>query len=495
MAVEKAVPIHGEILMRFEDVSFGYEENKMLLEETSFVLRRGAKLTLMGPNGAGKSTIFKMILGKLRPMEGRVIEENKLNISIAEQYIPHEEWHMTGLEYMQKAFAEKVYDIEPRSKKIFEKLNWNIPLEKEIKDLSGGQKGRLLIAKSLVSNPDIVLMDEPTNNLDKQGIKDLTEFMKEYPGTALVISHDEKFLNDFTHGIVYVNTQFKKIEQYVGNYFKALEEIERKKEAERKANAQLEKEIQENKDKVNYFALKGGKMRKLASKLRDEIEEMEDSKVDERKDDRIIRKFNIKNSDELSGNIIEIRSIELFVEGQKKDFDVEIDLRKGDKLQIVGPNGIGKTTFFNLIGKPGAKGIKIKEGIKIGYYRQDFSTLDFNKTAYEELAKIFKRLDDQQLRGVASGFLIGGKELATKIGSLSEGQKALLMWAYITLYEPGVLIIDEPTNHVNFLHIPVIAEALKNYQGVLILVSHVNDFVRQVGINKTLDLGKISGVK
>jgi ATP-binding cassette subfamily F protein 3 len=183
------------------------------------------------------------------------------------------------------------------------------------------------------------------------------------------------------------------------------------------------------------------------------------------------------------------------VEGQKKDFDVEIDLRKGDKLQIVGPNGIGKTTFFNLIGKSGAKGIKIKEGIKIGYYRQDFSTLDFNKTAYEELAKIFKRLDDQQLRGVASGFLIGGKELATKIGSLSEGQKALLMWAYITLYEPGVLIIDEPTNHVNFLHIPVIAEALKNYQGVLILVSHVNDFVRQVGINKTLDLGKISGVK
>ena len=495
MAVEKSVPEHGEILIRFEDVSFGYEENKPLLEEANFVLRRGAKLTLMGPNGAGKSTIFKMITGALKPTEGRVINEGKLNVSIAEQYIPHEEWDMFCLEYLQKAFDEKVYDIEPRAKKIFEKLNWSIPLEKKIKDLSGGQKGRLLIAKSLIANPDIVLMDEPTNNLDKNGIKDLTEFMKQYPGTALVISHDEKFLNDFTHGIIYVNTQFKKIEQYVGNYFKALEEIERKKEAERKANSQLAKEIQENKDKVNYFALKGGKMRKLASKLRDEIEEMEDSKTDERKDDKVIKKFNIKNSDELSGNIVEIRSIELMDGGERVDFPVEIDLRKGDKLQIVGPNGIGKTTFFNLLGKKGAKGINIKDGIKIGYYRQDFSTLDFHKPAYDELAKIFTRLDDQYLRSVAAGFLIGGKELSTKVGALSEGQKALLMWAYITLYEPGILIIDEHTNHVNFLHIPVIAEALKNYEGVLILVSHVNDFVRQVGINKTLDLGKLMSGK
>jgi ATP-binding cassette subfamily F protein 3 len=401
------------------------------------------------------------------------------------------------LDYFQKAFDEKVYDIEPRARKILGELGWMIPLDKQIKDLSGGQKGRLLIAKSLVSNPDIVLMDEPTNNLDKQGVKELTEYMQKYPSTAIVISHDEKFLNDFSHGIIYVNTQFLKIEQYVGNYYKAIEEIEKKKEAERKVNAQLDKEIQENKDKVNYFALKGGKMRKLASKLRDEIDEMEDSKVDERKDDRVIKKFTIKNSDDLSGNIIEIRSIELMVGGDKKIFDVEINLRKGDKLQITGPNGIGKTTFFNLFDKPDAKGIKLASNVKIGYYRQDFSTLDFNKTAYEELAKIFKRLDDQNLRAVASGFLIGGKELATKIGALSEGQKALLMWAYITMCEPGILMIDEPTNHVNFRHIPVIAEAIKNYTGVIILVSHVNDFVRQVGVNQTLDLGKLieKGVK
>ena len=492
MAVEKAVPIHGETLLRFEDLTFGYDENRILLEETTFVIRKSAKLVLMGPNGAGKSTIFKLITKALTPFEGEVVYDKKLNISIAEQYIPHEEWDMQVLDYFQKAFDTKQYDIEPKAIKILQDLGWMIPLDKQVKDLSGGQKGRLLIAKSLVSNPDLVLMDEPTNNLDKKGVSELTEYMKAYKGTAIVISHDEKFLNDFSHGIIYVNTQFKKVEQYVGNYFKALEEIEKKREAERKVNAQLAKEIQENKDKVNYFALKGGKMRKLASKLRDEIEEMEDSKIDERKDDRVIRNFNIKNSDELSGNVIEIRSIELLVAGEKKTFDVEINLRKGDKLQIVGPNGIGKTTFFNLFGKVGAPGIKIANDVKVGYYRQDFSTLDFNRTSYEELSKIFKRLDDHHVRSVASGFLLTGKELSTKIGALSEGQKALLMWAYLTLLEPGVLIIDEPTNHVNFLHIPVIAEALKNYTGVVILVSHVNDFVRQVGINKTLDLAKIA---
>ena len=494
MAIEKAVPIHGETLLRFEDLTFGYDENRILLEETTFVIRKGAKLVLMGPNGAGKSTIFKLITKNLQPFEGEVVYDKKLNISIAEQYIPHEEWDMQVLDYFQKAFETKQYDIEPRATKMLEDLGWMIPLNVKIKDLSGGQKGRLLIAKSLVSSPDLVLMDEPTNNLDKQGVKDLTEYMQAYKGTAIVISHDEKFLNDFSHGIIYVNTQFKKIEQYVGNYFKALEEIEKKREAERKVNAQLAKEIQENKDKVNYFALKGGKMRKLASKLRDEIEEMEDSKIDERKDDRVIRNFDIKNSDELSGNVIELRQIELMVRGEKKMFEVEIDIRKGDKLQITGPNGIGKTTFFNLFGKANIPGIKVKDNIKVGYYRQDFSTLDFNKTAYEELAKIFKRLDDQHVRSVASGFLLTGKELSTKIGALSEGQKALLMWAYLTLLEPGILIIDEPTNHVNFLHIPVIAESLKKYTGAIVLVSHVNDFVRQVGVNKTLDLGKIAGV-
>lgn len=490
MAIEKEVIPGGKVIMRAEDLTFYFHENKPIYTEANFVLREGIKLTLMGQNGAGKSTLFKIIIGQLKPVEGRIMIDKDRKVAIAEQTIPHTMWNMTVREYLQSAFEEKVYDIDPRAMKVFEIVKLNVPLDRTLKELSGGQKGRLLIARALIQEPDILLMDEPTNNLDKEGIKLLTEFMKTFKGTSIVISHDEKFLNDFTHGILYVNVQDKTIQQYVGNYYKALEEIKRRIEADIKANAQLAKEIQDNKDKVNFFKDKGGKMRKLAAKLKDEIEELEDSKVEVQKDDRTIKPFKIKCQEDIGSTLLELREIEILVNGERKNIKLDINLKKGDKLQIIGPNGIGKTTLLERIAKNANPKNKVQEGVKLGYYRQDFSTLDFDKTGYEELAKIFKRLDDQHLRSVAAGFLIGGKELATDIGHLSEGQKALLSWAYLTLYEPGILIIDEPTNHVNFRHIPLIAEAIKNYQGAVVIISHVNDFIRQVGVTETLNLEK-----
>lgn len=416
-------------------------------------------------------------------------------------------------EFLEEAFTEKVYDIDKKAEEVFGLINLHpihktkdiktkkdealLLLNKKIKELSGGQKGKLLIAQALIAKPDILLLDEPTNNLDKEAVKFLTNFMKEYTGTAIVISHDENFLNSFTHGILYVNTQNQKLEQYVGNYFKALEEIKRQIEREKREIAQKEKKIQENKDKVNFFAHKGGKMRKLAAKLKDEYEEMEDSMEDERKEDRTIRNFKLKiNEDErekLGSVVIEIDAVNILEHGEPKDVSIKkIELRKGDKLQILGPNGIGKTTLLEKIAKKIAKGVQIKDGINIGYYRQDFTTLDFDKSAYQELTKASRKLDDHHLRSTAAGFLLGGKELVTKVSHLSEGQKGLLMFCYLTLLEPGILIFDEPTNHINFRHIPVIAEAIKNYEGVVIIVSHVNNFIRQIGVNQTLDLSKLT---
>lgn len=502
----------GESVLSFKDLTFYYHENKPILKEATSNIRRGQKLTLMGQNGAGKSTLFSVIMGENKPIEGSVILGNGIKIAIAKQFIPQTKWDMTVREFLEEAFDEKVYDIDRKAEEIFAVINLNpihktkdivtkkdealLILNKEIKELSGGQKGKLLIAQALIAKPDILLLDEPTNNLDKEGVKFLTNFMKEYKGTAIVISHDENFLNSFTHGILYINTQNNKLEQYVGNYFKALEEIKRQIEREKREVSQMEKKIQENKDKVNFFAHKGGKMRKLAAKLKDEYEDMEDNMIDERKEDRTIRKFDIEVSEDdmekMGGVLIEIDSINILEHGEPKDINIKkIELRKGDKLQIVGPNGVGKTTLLEKIANKKAEGVNIKEGINIGYYRQDFTTLDFNKTAYEELAKASKKLDDHNLRSTSAGFILSGKELATKSGHLSEGQKGLLMWAYLTLLEPGILIIDEPTNHINFRHIPVIAEAIKNYKGVVIIVSHVNDFIRQINVNHTLDLGKL----
>jgi ATP-binding cassette subfamily F protein 3 len=491
MAVEKQIPTGGEVILRFEDVTFNHGENKPILFESNFVVRRGTKLTLMGPNGAGKSTLFSIIINELQPEEGRVIIGQGLHIAIAKQFIPHTKWSMTVREFLESVFKEKVYDIDRRAEGVFNEVALNVSLDKQIKDLSGGQKGRLLIAQALIQEPDILLLDEPTNNLDKAGIQLLTDFMKRYDKTVIVISHDADFLNSFTHGVLYINTQTYGVEQYVGNYFKVVEDIKRQVERAERANAQLEKEIQNNKDKVNFFALKGGKMRKLAAKLKDEVEELEESKVEVRKEDRTIRPFTIPCQEDIGSVIVKFESVEVLHDGKPVKRKVELELRKGDKLHITGPNGIGKTTLLEKIAKRNEKGVEIQDGIIVGYYRQDFSTLDFEKSAYQELAKVLKRLDDQMLRKVAASMLLGASQLASKIGLLSEGQKGLLMFAYLRLQQPGLLILDEPTNHINFRHIPVIADALKAYEGPMIIVSHVHEFVKEVGITQTLDLGKL----
>ena len=491
MAVEKQIPQGGEAVLRFEDVSFNYSENKPILFETNFVVRKGIKLTLMGQNGSGKSTLFSLITGERKLEEGRIIVNQNMKVALAKQFISHAQWSLTVREFLELPFEEKIYDIDRKAKEVFAMVELNVPLDKIIKDLSGGQKGRLLIAQALIQEPDILLLDEPTNNLDKAGIQLLTEFMKSYDKTVIVISHDADFLNAFTHGVLYVNTQTYQVEQYVGNYFKVVEDIKRQVERAERANAQLEKEIQNNKDKVNFFALKGGKMRKLAAKLKDEVEELEDSKVEVRKEDRTIRPFTINCQEDIGSVIVTFDSVEVLHDNKPVKRNVHIELRKGDKLHITGPNGIGKTTLLEKMAKRQEKGVVIQDGITVGYYRQDFSTLDFEKSSYQELAKVLKRLDDQLLRKVAASMLLGAEQLAAKIGLLSEGQKGLLMFAYLRLLQPGLLILDEPTNHINFRHIPVIAEALKNYQGPMIVVSHVHEFVKEIGITQTLDLGKL----
>lgn len=507
MAVQADVPQGGVPVLRFEDLTFGYTENRFVLKEANFLVRKGLKLTLMGQNGAGKSTLFSLITGEREPKEGRVIVGDNLKIAIAKQTIPHSQWNITVRDFLKlnlERDGEKIYDIDKRAVAPMQTVSLPISfLDKEIKDLSGGQKGRLLIAEALIHKPDILLLDEPTNNLDKEGVKLLTDFMQNYSGTAIVISHDENFLNSFTHGILYINQQNGQVEQYVGNYFKAVEEIKKRMEREIRENEMMEREIQDKKDKVNFFAHKGGKMRALAAKLKEEYEEMEENKIEVRKDDRTIRKFEIPVQEEIGSVLIKIESVECLKEGgvQRKKI-TPLELRKGDKLQILGPNGIGKTTFLEKIAKINIinhdknehhklEGVEINPDVKIGYYRQDFSTLDFSMTGLDALRQAYDGNNDEFIRKVASGFLISGKELALRIGDLSEGQKGLLMFAYLTLLKPGILILDEPTNHINFRHIPIIQEAIKNFSGACIIISHVNNFIRGVGTNKTLDLGKL----
>ena len=486
-----------ESVIRFEKVSFEYGHNKPILTEVDFGLRRGMKMAVMGQNGAGKSTLFALMTGELKPEDGEINVSHGMKVAIASQVIPREKMELTVRDFFQSYFDKKVYDIDPKIDEVLEVVNLKHHEklhDRIVKSFSGGQQARLLLASALIQDPDLLLLDEPTNNLDKAGIEHLTKFLVDYDKTCVVISHDAEFLNAFTTGVLYLDVFTRKIEQYPGNYHDVQRDILIRIDKENRKNAQLEKKIQENKDKANFFAQKGGKMRLVAKKMRTEVEEMEEEKVDVRKEDRTIRPFTIPAQEELSGVVFELKSYSvLSAKGKPVVKKANIQLRKNNHLLLRGPNGIGKSTLLEAIAKGVADGATISEGVKVGYYRQDFSTLDFDQTVFDALMKAMSQTgqpDEKRMRTVAAGFLLVGDTVYTKIGSLSEGQKGLVAFASLVLERPGLLILDEPTNHINFRHLPEIAKALDAYQGAMILVSHVPEFVEKIRMDDILDLEK-----
>ncbi len=483
-------PDRKEVIILFEKVSFDFGIKKPILHEVDFNVRRGSKVTIMGQNGAGKSTIFGLIMGAYTPESGIVHKAHGLTIGSARQVIPREELECTVREFFQNRFSKKVYDIDPKIEAVLEVVNLTAPLDKKVGAFSGGQQARLLLASALIQDPDLLLLDEPTNNLDHDGIEHLTKFLVAYKKTVMVISHDADFLNAFSDGVLYLDQHTRRVEQYVGNYFNVMADITARIEKENRKNALLAKEIQENKDKANFFANKGGQMRMVAKRMREKAEELEEAKVDVRKEDRTIRPFTIPMQNDLTGEILKINSYITIKKHKPVAHKASVSLRKNTHLLLRGPNGIGKSTLLQSIALGEAAGSVVAKGVRVGYYRQDFSNLDFDKTVYQELAAASERPTEEHIRSVAAGFLITGELIASKIGTLSEGQKGLVAFARLVLLAPGLLILDEPTNHINFRHLPVIAEALSSYSGAMIVVSHVPDFVEKIRIDETLDLEK-----
>jgi len=477
------------VILRFDKVVFQYDEKKPLLDEVCFSVRQGSKKTLMGQNGSGKSTIFKLITGELRPSEGTVSVTDNATIATAAQAMDKKYLDLTVKDYFVK--AKSVGNINSQINKVMNAVNLTVPLDRKVGDLSGGQQARILLAFALIQSPDILLLDEPTNNLDKAGIDHLIDFLINYDKTVLVISHDADFLNCFTEGVIYLDVFTGKAETYDGDYYSAVEEIARRIEREIKKNAQLEKEIKDNKEKVNFFAHKGGKMRRLASKLKKEVAVLEEEKVDVRREDKTIRDFIIPNQG-VVGNVVVIKSVKVIKNHEAIIKDVDIVLRQNDRLLVSGPNGSGKSTLLRSLISNTNAGATIMADTRVGYYSQDFSTLDYDQTVFDSLKSVLTAgTDIQDMRSIAAGFLITGELMGLKISHLSEGQKGLLSFARLVLMKPGLLVLDEPTNHINFRHIPIIAKAINKYDGAIIMVSHMPDFVKEIKFNHTLDLDKL----
>lgn len=480
------------IVLRFDGASFAYNDGKkVILDEADCTLREGTKITIMGQNGAGKSTMFKLIMGEEKLQEGKIVLSGGKTIAIAKQVIPREQMKLTMREFFETAFEEKDYQLDKKIAEVLKEVQLDLPTDKHLYDLSGGQQARLLLAFALIQKPDILLLDEPTNNLDSAGIGNLIGLLMTYDKTVVVISHDADFLNMFTDGVLYLNLQTRKIEQYWGDYYDVVDQIAAQVEKDKMLNARMEKQINDAKEKVNFFANKGGKMRKLASKMRDEIEESEENKVEVRKDDRTISKFHIE-FENLVGPLITIRNVEILnKQYERVTKSVDMVIKKGMRYQLEGPNGIGKTTLLKRLVNAHDDDAMIHEGVRIGYYSQDFNALDMNMLVWDALHEVSNEVTDQQVYRVAAQFLLTGDLLKNPIFSLSEGQKGLLCYARFVIQKPHVLILDEPTNHINFRHLPVIAEALNDYEGGIIMVSHDQAWVDTLNDLQTLDLWKL----
>lgn len=479
-------------ILSFSKVSYEYGHEKTILDEVDFSVRSGSRITLMGQNGAGKSTLFKMIIGEIKPNGGNInLTPKDLSIAIARQVMPKEMLDLSVREFFETAFNDMKYNLDKLIADVFGIVNLDLPLEKKVKELSGGQQARLLLAHALIQDPDILLLDEPTNNLDSSGIEHLTGFLMMYDKTCIVISHDADFLNAFSDGVLYLDVHTHKIEQYSGNYYDVVKEIGERIERENLQNARLQAQIKEKRSQAEVFAHKGGKLRAVAKRMREVAGEAEESLVSVRQEDKTIRDFSIPAQEfdfTFSGKIAEFSSITAIKKGKPTTKKIELVVRKNTHLLISGPNGIGKSTMLEKIATGKEDGFIVSKEVKIGYYKQDFGNLNFDQIAFDALKEVMKEYDEQKLRSTAAGFLLTGKLLGQPISALSEGQKGLLAFCRLVLLEPGLIILDEPTNHINFRHLPIIAKALDEFSGAMILVSHIPEFVNQIRIDEVIDL-------
>ena len=481
--------ISNETVIGFKWVDFFYDFRKPILEDVNFNVRSWSKITLMGQNGAGKSTIFKLINWELEKKSWLINIDKKLTVSIWYQVVLEEDKNLTVSEFFRKYFPdESVFNIDKQIWEILDIVNLKAPLDKRISLFSGWQQARLLLAAALIQNPDILLLDEPTNNLDNEWIWHLITFLQNYKKTVLVISHDSEFLNSFTDWVLYLDVFTKKVEQFVWDYHDVVEQIKRKMEKENMANARLKKEAQAKKDQAGVFAHKWGKLRLVAKKMREAAEEMEDEMVDTRKEDKTIRNFIIPLQEDIGWVLLEINSLHIMNNDEVVVKEVDFNIRKNDHLLLSWPNGIWKSTLLEKIVSWDETWCKVTKWVKIGYYRQDFSNLNYNSTVYDCLREADPDMLEQNFRATAAGFLITWEIMKTNIWDLSEWQKWLVAFCRLVFLRPGIIILDEPTNHINFRHIPVIAQALDKFEWWMILVSHVDEFVWQVRIDQYLDL-------
>jgi ATP-binding cassette subfamily F protein 3 len=502
---------------------YGIEQ---VLSEISFTVEEGEKIGIVGPNGAGKSTLLKIIAGLeesdggevtlrkgatigylsqendfqegntlydelLRVFEGLLEIKREMELiekEIARPQVYNDERELTKKMELYSALRERFeqeegYSVQSKIRGICSGLCFNQEdLQKDISKFSGGQKTRIALAKLLLFEPDLLLLDEPTNHLDIQACEWLEMFLQDYPKAVLLVSHDRYFLDQIVERIVEI--EGGKAKSYKGNYTQYMQTKERdfilqSKESElhRKRIARIEEYIRRNKAGVNAKQARG--RAKLLEKM---------NIVEKPKSQESVR-FSFKPAKTAGEQVLVLSGVQKAY-GQKELFsDIDILIRRGEKIALLGANGTGKTTLLKIISgrlQADAGQVIYGKNLSIGYYDQELGGLDLEQTVLEEIRNV-KPISEEEARSFLASFLFKGDDVFKKISVLSGGEKSRLLLAKLILEENNFLILDEPTNHLDIQSKQVLEDALNDFDGTLLVVSHDRYFLDQV-VEKVFEL-------
>jgi ATP-binding cassette subfamily F protein 3 len=486
---------------------------RTLFADVSLQVNRADRIGLVGPNGAGKSTLFSIILGSSEPDDGKISRERGISVG----YLP-QETAPTGdetvielataitpdfvkLRRIIKAWEadhpvealhpEEIHDdvhdrfnelggyrLEAKAKQILAGLSFReSDFDRPARELSGGWVMRAHLARLLVQEPDLLMLDEPTNHLDLEALLWFQDYLQTYPGAILVISHDREFLNRLIGSIVEIRQS--KLIRYRGTYDEYLEQRAAYEEQMLAAYKNQQREIGQLMEFVNRFRAKASKAAQAQSKLK-QVERMERIEAPS-SDDRKVS-FSFPQPLRSGQKVITLENIHQAYGDKAVYRGMDFMAERGQRIVLVGPNGAGKSTLLKILAEvvvPQSGARTLGHNVKAGYYSQNrVEMLNASRTVFEEAADTPQRVTEQFIRTLLGCFLFQGDDVFKKVSVLSGGEKSRLALVKLLLDPPNLLLMDEPTTHLDMASIDALAYALDQFQGTLIFISHDVYFIR-----------------
>jgi len=484
---------------------------RTLFEAVSVSVLRGDRLALVGANGAGKSTLFSIILGEEPADDGTVEWQrgvtlgflpqeaadvgNETVLDLAMSISPEHKRTLEALRACELAGdhdSEKYHDalahfseldgyrLEPAAKRILAGLAFReSDFVKPLSSLSGGWIMRAHLARLLVMQPDLLMLDEPTNHLDLESLGWFQNYLKSYPGSIVVISHDRAFLNELVGGVLEIRN--RRVHRYHGNYDDFLVQREERAAQHEAAYVNQQKEIQRLQEFADRFRAKASKASQAQSKLR-QIDRMEKIAAPEAAERTVSIRF--PQPGRSGRKVITLKDVDFAYGSLQVYRDLNFEAERGDRTVLVGPNGAGKSTLLKLLGGILQPQSGIREPgheVKVGYYSQNrIDMLDPKRTVLDEAMSIEHPAPEQMARTVLGSFLFPGEDVFKSVAVLSGGEKSRLALVKLLLDPPNLLLMDEPTTHLDMASIEALIEALRQFEGTLVFISHDVYFIKSL---------------